>query len=64
MSLRNALRYPDDIATFLLPQFEVSVEDSEVELLHERADHQLHFVLEKFVFQCLVSGIRARSFKQ
>ena len=42
VSLRNTLGDPDDVATFLLLQFDERVEDAKVELLHERILHQLH----------------------
>ena len=42
VSLRHTLCDPDDVATFLLLQFDERVEDTKVELLHERILHQLH----------------------
>ena len=42
VSLRHTLSDPDDVATFLLLQLDERVEDTEVELLHERILHQLH----------------------
>ena len=42
MSLSDALRDPDDVATLLLLELEERVEDAVVELLHERVDVQLH----------------------
>ena len=42
VSLRHTLGDPDDVATFLLLQLDERVEDTKVELLHERILHQLH----------------------
>lgn len=42
LSLRDALRYPDDVATLLLLQSDVGVKYSEVELLQESECIQLH----------------------
>lgn len=42
LPLRDALRDPDDIATLLLLQFDVGVEDSEVELLQKGKRVQFH----------------------
>lgn len=44
LPLRDALRDPDDIATLLLLQFDVRVEDSEVELLQK--GKRVQFYLE------------------
>lgn len=62
--LGNALGDPDDVATLLFFQLEVSVEDTVVELMQECVDVQFDFVFEKLVFQCLLSWVVARSFKQ
>lgn len=35
MFLRNALRYPNDIAALLFLQLQVRIEDAEMELLNE-----------------------------
>lgn len=40
MLLCDAFGDPDDVAAFLLLQFQVRVEDTEVELLHESVDVQ------------------------
>lgn len=42
LSLCDALRNPDDVATLLLLQFDVGVKYSEVELLQESKCVQLH----------------------
>ncbi len=42
LSLCDALRDPDDVATLLLLQFDVGVKYSEVELLQESKRVQLH----------------------
>ena len=61
MFLRHAFRNPNNIATFLLLQFQISVENAEMKLLHKSVDIQLDFILEKLVFQCFFSRIGARS---
>lgn len=40
MFLCNALGDPDDVAAFLLLELQIRIEDSEVELLHERINVQ------------------------
>lgn len=47
LSLCDALRDPDDVATLLLLQFDVGVKYSEVELLQESKCVQLHLGEDK-----------------
>lgn len=47
LSLCDTLSDPDDVATFLLLQFDVGVKYSEVELLHESKRVQLHLRKDK-----------------
>jgi len=59
VSLSDALRDPNDVATLLLLELEERVEDAVVELLHERVDVQLHLIFKELVLEGLLPRVGA-----
>jgi len=51
MSLCHTLRDPHDVPALLFFESDVSVEDTEVKLIHERFLHQCHLNFKEAIFQ-------------
>lgn len=62
--LRDTFGYPDNVSTLLFLQFQVRIEDAEMELVKESVNVELHLVLEKFILKGFFTGVIAGAFKQ